>query len=65
MNALFSLMWGIIGIVWVFAEKPFIEVVLCFLVCGVFSGAAELYELRKEFKSKDLEQLLFKVKGDK
>ena len=47
MSALFSLMWGFIGIIYVFAGKPFIEVAACFLICGIFMGVAEIYELRR------------------
>lgn len=47
MGTLFSFMWGFIGIIFVFAGKPFIEVAACFLICGVFMGAAEVYELRR------------------
>ena len=50
MNALLSVGWFIIGIFWVVAGKPFLEVVACFLVCGIFSGAAELTEMRKEME---------------
>lgn len=61
MSELISLMWGIIGIVFIFAGKQFIEVCACFLISGVFLGAWELYELRKEFSAKELEKI---IKGD-
>lgn len=50
MNALISWGWFIIGAIWAIAGKPFIEVCLCFIVCGIFSGAAELTEMRKELE---------------
>ena len=50
MNALISLGWFVIGAIWAIAGKPFIEVCLCFIVCGIFSGAAELTEMRKELE---------------
>ena len=50
MNGLISLMWFLIGIIWVIAGKPFLEVAACFLVCGIFSGAHELYVMRKELE---------------
>lgn len=50
MNFLISVMWFFLGIIWVIAGKPFLEVAACFLVCGIFSGAAELYEIRKEME---------------
>ena len=55
MSALFSLMWGVIGFVWMIAGKPFLEVAACFLVCGIFSGAAELYEIRKEMEDWEID----------
>ena len=62
MSELISLMWGFIGVVFIFAGKPFIEVCACFLLCGVFLGVCELHELRKEFSAKELERIL---NGDK
>ena len=50
MSGLLSIMWFIIGIVWVIAGKTFIEVCACFLLCGIFSGAYELYLMRKELE---------------
>lgn len=50
MNAIISIGWFFIGIFWVVAGKPFLEVAACFLVCGIFSGAAELSELRREME---------------
>ena len=50
MNAIISIGWFFIGVFWVIAGKPFLEVAACFLVCGIFSGAAELSELRKEME---------------
>lgn len=51
MNALLSIMWFIIGIFWVIAGKDFLEVCACFLLCGIFSGAYELYLMRKEMEA--------------
>lgn len=59
MNALLSWMWFFIGIIWSIAAKPFIEVVLCFLVCGIFSGAAELAEIRREMSAKELKRIIY------
>lgn len=50
MSALFSLMWGVIGFVWMIAGKPFLECAACFLICGVFSGAAEMVAIRRDFE---------------
>ncbi len=50
MSALISFMWFLIGIIWIIAGKPFLEVTACFLVCGIFCGASELYLLRKEME---------------
>lgn len=50
MNSILSWIWFGIGVIWAIAGKPFIEVCLCFIVCGVFSGAAELTEMRKELE---------------
>lgn len=50
MNALLSIMWFIIGIFWVVAGKPFIEVCACFLLCGIFEGCNELALMRQEME---------------
>ena len=70
MGTLFSFMWGFIGIIFVIAGKPFIEVASCFLICGVFMGAAEVYELRRflngytvYLKQIDLKELAKEDKG--
>ncbi len=54
MGTLFSFMWGFIGIIFVFAGKSFIEVAACFLICGIFLGAAEVAELRRFLNGKVL-----------
>lgn len=50
MSALLSLMWFIVGIIFVIAGKPFMEVAACFLLCGIFEGCFELYEMRKSLE---------------
>lgn len=50
MNALISVCWFFIGIIWVIAGKPMLEVATCFIVCGIFSGAHELWEMRREME---------------
>ena len=50
MNSLISVMWFILGIVWIIAGKPMLEVAACFIVCGIFSGAQELWEIKKEME---------------
>ena len=32
------------------AGKPFLECAACFLICGVFSGAAEIAAIRRDFE---------------
>lgn len=56
MSALLSIIFGIWGIVWIFAGKPFIEVAACFLVCAIFEGSWELYLIRKEFEDDEEEE---------
>ena len=50
MSGLLSIMWFIIGIIWIIAGKSFLETTACFLLAGVFSGAWELYLMRKEME---------------
>ena len=50
MSAILSIGWFFVGIIFVIAGKPFLEVAACFLLCGVFEGAFELYELKKELE---------------
>lgn len=50
MNSLISVCWFFIGIIWVIAGKPMLEVAACFIVCGIFSGAHELWEMRREME---------------
>lgn len=50
MNALISWCWFIIGIIWTIVGKPILEVAACFIVCGIFSGAQELWEIKKEME---------------
>lgn len=58
MNQLIGVMWGIIGIICVFAARPFAEVFGCFLLYGIFEGIVELHEIRKEISAKELEKII-------
>ena len=53
MSGLLSIGWFILGIIWVVAGKPFLEVCACFLLCGIFEGVSELYLMRKELEDVD------------
>ena len=48
MSGVFGLLWGLMGIIFSFAGKSFLEVSACFLVCGAFLGVAELGQFRQE-----------------
>lgn len=50
MGALISAAWFIISIFFIIAGKPFLEVCACFVIAGIFSGAHELYLMRKEME---------------
>ena len=50
MSAIMSMGWFLVGVIFVIAGKPFLEVAACFLLCGIFEGVFELYELRKELE---------------
>lgn len=53
MSALLSIMWFIIGIIWVVAGKEFLEVCACFLIAGIFMGVNELALMRQEMEGWD------------
>lgn len=50
MSALMGIMWFIIGMIWVIAGKPFMEVAACFLIFGIFMGVNELALMRQEME---------------
>lgn len=50
MSLLLSFVWLLIGIFWIVAGKPFIEVCACFLLFGIFDGVNELKILREELE---------------
>lgn len=50
MSELISIGWFFIGIFWAIAGKQLIEVAACFLVAGIFVGAAELKYIRRELE---------------
>lgn len=54
MNLMLSIVWLILGIFWIVAGKPFIEVCACFLLFGIFEGVNELKILRDELE--DIEE---------
>ena len=53
MSGLLSFAFAIIGIVWICAGKPFLEVAACFLICAFFEGCWELHLLRKDLEDGD------------
>ncbi len=53
MSALLSFAFAIIGIVWICAGKPFIEVAACFLISGIFEGCWELYRIKEELEENE------------
>lgn len=53
MSALLSLLWIFLGVFFTIAGRAFIEVAICFLIGGIFAGAAEIYVFRKEFEEFD------------
>ncbi len=50
MNEFLSAAFFMAGIIFVIAGKPFLEVAACFLICGIFSGCAELHLIREELE---------------
>lgn len=50
MSALISLGWFLVGTVFIFAARPFLEVCACFLVAGIFLGVNELSLMRQEME---------------
>ena len=50
MNLIFGIGWFLIGIIWILAGKPFIEVCACFLLFGIFEGVNELGLMREEME---------------
>ena len=50
MNLILSFGWLLIGIFWIVAGKPFIEVCACFILFGIFEGVNEMQILRKELE---------------
>ena len=54
MNLILSFGWLLIGIFWIIAGKPFIEVCACFILFGIFEGVNEMQILRKELE--DIEE---------
>lgn len=60
MSLLLSFVWLIIGIFWIVAGKPFIEVCACFLLFGIFDGLNEMKIMREEME--DIEE---EVEDDK
>ncbi len=59
MSEIISLLWGIAGVIFVMAGKDFIYVFACFLLCGVFLGAAELRDIKKALGNFKLDVKLF------
>lgn len=51
MSLFLSFVWLIIGIFWIVAGKPFIEVCACFLLFGIFDGLNEMKIMREEMES--------------
>ena len=50
MSFIFGIGWFLIGIFWIIAGKPFIEVCACFIIFGIFSGVNELKLMREEME---------------
>lgn len=50
MSALIGLCWSIVGIIFIFAARPIMEVLGCFLVAGIFLGVNELSLMRQEME---------------
>ena len=53
MSELVSIGFFFIGIIFVFAGRPFIEVAACFLIYGICHGVYELHEFREYLEEKD------------
>ena len=64
MDALFSLMWGTIGTIFIFAGKDFLKVCACFLLCGIFLGVTEIRMLRKELGNLDCNWKIARLSKD-
>ncbi len=58
MSELLSLMWGIIGFIYIAAGKEFLETCVCFFICGIFLGCSELKEIRKELSVKEIRGII-------
>ncbi len=50
MSLIFGIGWFLIGIFWIIAGQPFIEVCACFIIFGIFSGINELKLMREELE---------------
>ena len=50
MSLIFGIGWFLIGVFWIIAGKPFIEVCACFLVCAVFDVSYQISEIKKEME---------------
>lgn len=53
MSLIISFGWLILGIFWIVAGKPFLEVCACFLLFGIFDGLNELKIMRKELEDNE------------
>lgn len=53
MSELIAIGFFLIGIIFMIAGKPFIEVAACFIICGIFHGCYEIHELRLYLEDED------------
>lgn len=61
MSELLSLMWGIIGFIFIAAGRDFFKVCACFFLCGLFLACFELKEIRKELSVTEIKAIIEKV----